>query len=252
VGGHVNSSQVTLLQEINLVGQSDDMAEFKGGRLFTPRHLKFREMTYERREAGFVVLAVEPHLVPSLKGNLHRKVKEAGARADLETHAPDNLAVSGTRLAFQEKVILEQWKIRWNAKKCFTEMDEFGDLKNGVGVKMDQFNLVVIKEYAEEIAGWEAESALKGGGKHHNFIRIGCRKVFTSGRAPLQHDTIREKVICIELADLTFIYDRWLKQVRVWGGHGWEEVSLRRGIELSKEMETARKKMRNGGSVKSG
>jgi hypothetical protein len=32
-------------------------------------------------------------------------------------------------------------------------MDEFGDLKNGVGVKMDQFNLVVIKEYAEEIAG---------------------------------------------------------------------------------------------------
>jgi hypothetical protein len=55
----------------------------------------------------------------------------------LETHAPDNLAVIGTRLVFQEKIILEQRKIKWNAKKYFTEMDEDGDLKNGVGIKMD-------------------------------------------------------------------------------------------------------------------
>jgi hypothetical protein len=58
-------------------------------------------------------------------------------RAGLETHAPDNLAVIGTRLVFQEKIILEQRKIKWNAKKCFTEMDEDSDLKNGVGIKMD-------------------------------------------------------------------------------------------------------------------
>jgi hypothetical protein len=40
--------------------------------------------------------------------------------AGLETHAPDNLVVSGTWLVFQEKVILEQRKVRRNAKKCFT------------------------------------------------------------------------------------------------------------------------------------
>jgi hypothetical protein len=75
--------------------------------------------------------------VPSPKGSLHQKVKEAGMRTGLETHAPDNLAVSDTWLVFQEKVVLKQGKIRWNAKKCFTEMDEDGDLKNGIRVEMD-------------------------------------------------------------------------------------------------------------------
>jgi hypothetical protein len=40
-------------------------------------------------------------------------------------------------LVFQEKVILEQRKIQRNAKKCFIEMDEDGDLKNGIGIEMD-------------------------------------------------------------------------------------------------------------------
>jgi hypothetical protein len=36
VGGHTDSSQVMLFQEINLVGKSRDMGEFKRGRFFTP------------------------------------------------------------------------------------------------------------------------------------------------------------------------------------------------------------------------
>jgi hypothetical protein len=152
-----------------------------------------------------MVLAVELRHVPSSRGSPHQKVKEASVRAGLETHALGNLAVSGTRLVFQEKVILDQRKIRQNAKKCFTEMDGDGDLKNGAWIKMDQFNLVVFKESVKEITGWEAKSTLKGGGKHHNFIRIGCWKVFTNGRVPLQHGTICEKVIHNEHADLTFI-----------------------------------------------
>jgi hypothetical protein len=83
------------------------MGEFKRSRFFTPRPLKVRESAYKRREVGFVVLAVEPRVVPSPKGSLHQKVKKAGARVGLEAHAPDNLAVSSTRLVFQEKVILE-------------------------------------------------------------------------------------------------------------------------------------------------
>jgi hypothetical protein len=50
-----------------------------------------------------VILAIEPCLVPSPNGSLHREVKEAGVSAGLETHALDNLAVSGTRVIFQEK-----------------------------------------------------------------------------------------------------------------------------------------------------
>jgi hypothetical protein len=56
-------------------------------------------------------LVVEPCPVPSPKVSLHRKVKEADTRTGLETHTPDNLAVSGTRLVLQEKVILEQRKL---------------------------------------------------------------------------------------------------------------------------------------------
>jgi hypothetical protein len=36
----------------------------------------------------------------------------------------------------------------------------------------------------------------------------------------------------------------------VQGGHGWEEVSLRRGIEASKETEIVRKMNINGGDVR--
>jgi hypothetical protein len=65
----------------------------------------------------------------------------------------------------------------------------------------------VIKEPAEEITGQEAESALKRGGNHHNFIRVGCWKIFTGGRAPLQHGMVRGKVVRIKFVNLTFICD---------------------------------------------
>jgi hypothetical protein len=95
------------------------------------------ESAYKRREAGFMVLAVEPCPVPSLKESLHWKVKEAGARAGLETYAPDNLVVSGAWLIFQEKLVCEQREIRQNTKKGFTEMDEYDNLKNGISVGVD-------------------------------------------------------------------------------------------------------------------
>jgi hypothetical protein len=84
-----------------------------------------------------MVFAVEPCHVPSLKGSFHRKVKEAGTRAGLETHPSDNLVVSGARLVFEEEVIFEQRKVRGNAKKCLAKMDKDDDLKNGVRVEID-------------------------------------------------------------------------------------------------------------------
>jgi hypothetical protein len=54
-----------------------------------------------------MVLTVEQGFVPSPKGSLHQKVKEASVRVDLETHTSDSLEVSGAQLVFQKKVILE-------------------------------------------------------------------------------------------------------------------------------------------------
>jgi hypothetical protein len=105
----------------------------------------------------------------------------------------------------------------------------------------------VVEESTEEIVGWEAESTLQGGGEHHNLICIGCGEVFTGGRTPLQYSTIWEKMICIELANLTFICNGRLEQMRMQGDHGWDDDSLRQEIKVSEETDIAKKMMRKGG-----
>jgi hypothetical protein len=67
----------------------------------------------------------------------------------------------------------------------------------------------------EEIMGREAESVLKEGGEHHNLICTRSGEEYTGGRTPLQHSVIWEKVICNDLANLTFICNGCLKQMRV-------------------------------------
>jgi hypothetical protein len=84
-----------------------------------------------------MVFIVEPCPVPSLKRSLHRQIKEAGERVGLKTHTPNNHMVGGTRLIFQEKVILEQRKIRRDSKKGFVKMDEDDNLKNRIDFKMN-------------------------------------------------------------------------------------------------------------------
>jgi hypothetical protein len=78
----------------------------------------------------------------------------------------------------------------------------------------------MIKKTVEEVVSWESKSALEERREHHNLIHIGCWNVFPNGRKPLQHSAVQEKVVCIQLADLTSIYDGPLEQVRVRGGHG--------------------------------
>jgi hypothetical protein len=93
------------------------------------------------------------------------------------------------------------------------------NLENRVRVQMDEFNLVVIKESTEEIAGREAKSTLLEGREHHNLSHIGCRNVFPGDRTPLQDGMDREKVIHNKLVDFTFNRGRRLEKMWVRGGH---------------------------------
>jgi hypothetical protein len=86
-------------------------------------------------------------------------------------------------------------------------VDKNNNLENGVRVQMDEFNLVVIKESAEKVAGREAKSTLEEGREHHNLGHIGCENIFPGGRTPLQDCMVRGKVIRDELTDFTFIHD---------------------------------------------
>jgi hypothetical protein len=49
-----------------------------------------------------MVFIVEPSLMPSPDRSFHWEVKEAVARASLETYAPDNLSVVTAGLVLQE------------------------------------------------------------------------------------------------------------------------------------------------------
>jgi hypothetical protein len=137
MGSHGDSRQALLFQLVNFVGRSCYMREFEWGGLFTPSSLELGESAYKRREARFMVLTIKPGPMPSPQRSLQRKVEEASTRASLETYTPNHLLVGGAQLVFQEKIVLEQGKIGGNSKKCFTEMDEDGDLKNEIRIEMD-------------------------------------------------------------------------------------------------------------------
>jgi hypothetical protein len=89
------------------------LGELEWTQLFVPSLLELREMAYEWREAGFMVLAIEPCSVPSMERSFQRKVKESSMRGDLKTYSLNNLLVSGTRLGFQE-VVFEQREVGRN------------------------------------------------------------------------------------------------------------------------------------------
>jgi hypothetical protein len=210
LGGPANRQPCTLLlifflQDVDLVGQGSNLGKLEWSRLFTPCAIVLKEAAHEGREARLMILAIEPCLVPSLKRSFYGKIKEASTRAGLETYAPNNLSASSTRLVLQEDVVFEKRKVRMNPEENLTKMDENGDMKNRVRIKMNKLNLVVVQESAEEIVDREAEPTLKEAGEHHNFICVGCRDVLAGSRVPLLHRVVLEKMVHNELADLIFI-----------------------------------------------
>jgi hypothetical protein len=122
-------------------------------------------------------------------------------------------------------------------------VDKNNNLENGSRVQIEEFNLVEIKESAEEITGREAKSVLEEGREHHNLSCIGCRNLFPDGRTPLQDSTVWEKVIRNKLADVTFICNRRMEKMRVRGSHHKGERSQQHRIGASTKEEIAR----NGG-----
>jgi hypothetical protein len=65
MGGHAHTGQTFVFQKIDFVDQSYHLRCFKKSQLLAPGLLEFGESADKRREAGFVVLTIEPCLVPS-------------------------------------------------------------------------------------------------------------------------------------------------------------------------------------------
>ena len=72
----------------------------------------------------------------------------------------------------------------------FAEVDEGGYVEDRVGIEMNQLDLIKVEKTAEEIAGWETESAIEKGFKDYDLIGIGGREGLTGGSAP-SNDVLR-------------------------------------------------------------
>jgi hypothetical protein len=161
------------------------LGKLEWSRLFAPSVVELGESAHEGREAGFMILTIEPCPVPSSKRSFQGENEEASTGTGLETYAPNNLPVGSTRLVLQEEIVFEKRKVRRNPKEDLAEMDENDDSKNGVRVKINQLNLIVVQESVKEIANRDTKPALEEGGEHHNFFCVGCRNVFADDMAQL-------------------------------------------------------------------
>jgi hypothetical protein len=74
------------------------LRELEWSQLFAPSSLELGEPAYKQRETGFMVLTIEPCIMPSPKRGFQGKVVEASMRASLKTYAPNDLLIGGTRL----------------------------------------------------------------------------------------------------------------------------------------------------------
>jgi hypothetical protein len=126
-----------LFQEVDLVNQGNHLRCFERGRLFTPSSIELRKLAYEGREAGFMVLTVEPCSVPSSERIFQGEIKKTSTRAGLKAYASYNFSICCARLVFQEEVVFEQGEVWRNPKISLTKMDKDDDLKNRVRVKMN-------------------------------------------------------------------------------------------------------------------
>jgi hypothetical protein len=174
------------------------LGKFEWSRLFTLSVVELKELAREGGEARFMILTIELCPMPSPKRSFQGKVKKTITRLSLEAYTPNNLPVGSTQLVLQEKVVFEESEVRRNPEEEFTKMDEKGNLKNGVRVEMNQLNLVVVEESAEEITDrrpnlrWKKEvnttisfvlgvgiSSLAVG-HHYNTVRSGRKWLTTS------------------------------------------------------------------------
>jgi hypothetical protein len=94
-------------------------------------------------------------------------------------------------------------------------VDKNGNLKNGVGIDVDQFDLVVMKKATEKFTGGKTDPPLEEGHQHYNIVGMRGGNFFILHRSPLGHDVVREKVFFHELEKLLLIDEGRLELLRV-------------------------------------
>jgi hypothetical protein len=90
--------------------------------------------------------------------------------------------------------MFEQREIWKNGKICLIEVDKDNDLKDRIGIQMNQLDFVVMEKVAKKFAGWEAKPTMEEGGENNDFVGVRHGDIFILSRSPLEDGTGRGKV----------------------------------------------------------
>jgi hypothetical protein len=158
--------------------------------------------------------------MPNLERKFQRKVEESTVGMSLDTNASNHLQFGSAGLVFQKEVMFEQREIWKNGKICLTEVDKDSNLKDRIGMQMNQLDFVVMEKATKKFVGWEAKPTLEEGGENNDFVGVMRWEIFILSRSRLEDDTGREKVFVDEFEELALIDGRRSKHFRVRSSHG--------------------------------
>lgn len=125
-------------------------------------------------------------------------------RTSLQTESTNDLGIDCARLKLEKKVVHEEVQIGFYAEESFRKVDEDGNLKNRVRVKIYQFNVIIFQQLVKECPAGKAKSPLEIGFEYHYF--------FASGRAPEHCCLVLEEEVVDELFDA---------ERQAWNFSGW-------------------------------
>ena len=116
-----------------------------------------------------MVWAVEPVRMRALQRRFIQNMKEIPTRASLQVGAPNGILTEVARVQLDVEIVFEEVGMGSIAEESLTKMHENGNLKNGIGIQIYQFDLIEVEKIAKKVTGREPEPMLDELLEDHHF-----------------------------------------------------------------------------------
>jgi hypothetical protein len=136
---------------------------------------------------GSMVFDVKPLVFPPRKvwGEFVWKVFFAGLLTQLDAGAPYYSKFFHGWLGFDAEEETEQIPVGFDSKKCFAEVDEDGNVANGIRVEVMDLKPVIIKKATKEGTSGEGQSPFGKMEECVDFVDVLHGERFTERGAPV-------------------------------------------------------------------
>jgi hypothetical protein len=149
------------------------------------------------RELGGMVSDVESMVLPSrnIRGEFVGNVPITGLLSKLDAGAHYDGWIFGSGLWLYSEKEAEKIPLGFNSKESFTEMDEDGNVENGIQVEVMELKPVEIKKASEERARGEGQTPFSKMVKSDDFVYIFHGKRFAKRGVPVDKTFFLEQTL---------------------------------------------------------